>query len=209
MSIYILSDKEVAGAKNLPVIKIDFLVPDFSFEGYDAFIFTSKNSVKATGSLFGEWKNYPSFAIGEATAIEIKRNGGRVSFCCNDAYGKSLAEEISRKYSSLKFVYPRAKIVAFDLCASLREKNIQVEDIVVYETACSDISLEAPEDGSVIIFSSPSTIECFFKKFTWRDGYKAVVLGKTTAGFMPENISYEISPEQNLIAAVEFSNNLL
>ena len=44
-NIYILSDKKVNGAKNLPVFVINYIKQNINFEKYDALIFTSKNGI--------------------------------------------------------------------------------------------------------------------------------------------------------------------
>ena len=50
------------------------------------------------------------------------------------------------------------------------------------------------EDDSIIIFTSPSSVKCFFNKFSWNSSYKAIVIGKTTATYLPKEIkNYQIS----------------
>jgi len=41
-NVYILSDKKVEGAINLPVFEIEFIPQDIDLKSYDAIIFTSK-----------------------------------------------------------------------------------------------------------------------------------------------------------------------
>lgn len=206
--VYLLSSAKVEGAKNLPVIKTEFIEADIAIDDYDVIIFTSKNAVEAINRLGIDWRRKPSIAIGDATAEKIKKFKGRVSFVSNEAYGDELAVEITKRYRFLKFLYPRAKTIASNLPDILRKKGSDITEIVVYETVCSDEILEAPEDGSVIVFSSPSTVKCFVEKFGWRESYKCVAIGKTTAAAIDFCDGIHISPKQTLEAAVEFAKKL-
>lgn len=203
--IYLLSDTFVDGAVNLPVIETVFFTPLFDFSGYDAFIFTSKNGVNAIDRLYPGWKKYPSFTIGKATSKLVEQLGGRVSFCGENSYGQSLSDEIKTKFSSLKFLYIRPKVVAFDIAKELTIKGVSIDDIVVYETRCTKTKLSKPEPNSSIIFSSPSTVECFFSHFEWDESYRAVAIGNTTARAIPTGINYLVCPEQTLVAAVKMA----
>jgi uroporphyrinogen-III synthase len=44
------------------------------------------------------------------------------------------------------------------------------------------------EKNSIIIFTSPSTIKCFFKSFDWDSSFKAVVIGNSTKKHLPQDI---------------------
>ena len=76
--IYILSDKKVEGAINLPVIDIEYINQSIDMQNYDALIFTSKNAVKAMDSLGTQWKSLPSYVIAPQTAKILKSLGGNL-----------------------------------------------------------------------------------------------------------------------------------
>jgi uroporphyrinogen-III synthase len=59
---------------------------------------------------------------------------------------------------------------------------------------------EKPSEDAIIIFTSPSTIHCFFKNFVWDESYTAVVIGKATKVHLPENAEYVVA-ERPLIAS--------
>ncbi len=206
--VYLLSSTKVEGAKNLPVIKTEFFDVSINMDDYDVIIFTSKNGVEAIDRLGIDWRRKPSIAIGEATAEKIKKLKGRVSFVSSESYGDELAVEITKRYRFLNFLYPRAKTIASNLPDILRKKGLDITEVVVYETVCCDDSLEAPEDGSVILFSSPSTVKCFYEKFGWKESYKAVAIGKTTAAAIDFCEEIYVSPKQTLEAAVDFAKKL-
>ncbi len=206
--VYLLSSTKVEGAKNLPLIKTVFIDANISIDDYDVVIFTSKTAVEAIEKLGVDWRRKPSIAIGDATADKIKKLKGRVSFVSNEAYGDELAVEITKRYRFLRFLYPRAKTIASNLPDILRKKGGDITEITVYETVCNDEIFDAPIDGSVIVFSSPSTVRCFYERFGWKDTYKCVAIGKTTANAINFCDDVHISPRQTLEAAVEFAQKL-
>jgi len=206
--VYVLSSTQVDGAINLPVIKTEFFDAEINIDDFDILIFTSKNGVKGLDRLGVEWKGKPSIAIGEATADVIKKLRGRVSFVSGEAYGDELAMEITKRYRFLKFLYPRAKEIASSLPEILRQKGSDITEVVVYETLCADICFDAPQEGSAIIFSSPSAVKCFFEKFGWNNNYKCIAIGKTTAAAIDFCNEVHISPKQTLESAVAYAKNL-
>jgi len=198
----------VEGAINLPVIKTEFFDAEINIDDFDVLIFTSKNGVKGIDRLGIDWKRKPSIAIGDATADAIKELGGRVSFVSTEAYGDELAIEITKRYRFLKFLYPRAKEIASSLPDILRRKGSDIAEVVIYETICETSAFDMPEDGSAIVFSSPSTVKCFFEKFGWNSSYKCVAIGKTTAAAIDFCDEIYVSPKQTLEAAVAYAKNL-
>jgi len=176
--IYILTKESQDGALNYPVIKINFLSPSFSFEDIDYLIFTSKNGVRAVDRLTDEWKKYPSFAIGKATAKEIKNLGGKVEFIAKSAYGDEFAKEINEKYNNKNFLFFRAKKIISPINEIFKNYSNHLKEIIIYETTCnkSEKKLKKP---CVVIFSSPSTVECFSKIETFED-IIPIAIGKKT-----------------------------
>ena len=57
--------------------------------------------------------------------------------------------------------------------------------------------------NSTIIFSSPSTIKCFFENISWDESFKAVSIGKTTSKYFPQNITPIIADTTPLDACVK------
>jgi len=206
--IYILSDKKIDGALNLEVIKTIFFDVEVNLKPYDGLVFTSRKSVIALDRINKEWIGMPSFAVGFATAEAINSFGGRVEFECGDGYAQSLAHEIEKKYSNLKFLHPRGVVTAFDLKVDLSEKVTVFDDVVLYETECNDFSIPAFDSCPIFIFSSPSTVKCFFKKAEWKSSYKAIAIGKTTASSLPPDIKYYLPSKRTLKSAVELAATL-
>ena len=107
--IYLLTNQKKEGILNYPVIKIEFLNPSFSFENVDFLLFTSKNGIKGVDRLTSDWKKYPCCVIGEATANEVKKRGGKIEFIATSSYGDEFAKEINKKYKNKTFLFLEPK----------------------------------------------------------------------------------------------------
>lgn len=192
--IYLLNDMHVSGIKNIPLLGIRFLPRQIDILKYDALVFTSKNAVYALDSFNPKWKSVPCFVIAQKTANVLEQLGGNVAFIGNSGHGNDFASELIPVLKNKRVLYLRAKKVVSNLVSLLKEAHINVDEAIIYETACNKIKhLEVPKPGSVIIFSSPSTIECFFENFSWESSYKAVAIGQTTAQYLPTYVPYVVS----------------
>jgi len=204
MNIYILSDKKVKWAKNLPVFEIKPIQQDVDFSNYDALIFTSKNAIYALDSMDKSWKKKPAYVIAPQTAKIVRHLGGNLKFVGKEKHGNQFALEIIKKYKHQKVLYIRAAKVVSDLVNILNTNDITCDELIVYETVCKqfDKKVKLPKN-STIIFSSPSTIECFFKNISWDESFKAISIGNTTAQYFPENITPVISDTTSLDSCVK------
>jgi uroporphyrinogen-III synthase len=209
--IYLLSEQKYKDVENLEIFQIEYIKSDIDLTKYDALVFTSKNGVKAINSFNQEWKKIPSFAIAQKTANDIINLGGTVEFIGNSGHGNDFAYELidvlKDKNKSKKVLYIKALKTVSNLPNILKENGIFLDELVAYKTSCkkSDTILE---DNSIFIFSSPSSVECFFKQYSWKDSYKAVVIGKTTAEFLPSNIDYKISSKTSIEECIKLAKQL-
>ena len=178
LPIYILTNEKYEGVLNYPVIKITFLAPFISFDTIDYLIFTSKNGVRAVNKITKRWKKVPSFAIGKATAKEIEKLGGKLEFTAKSAYGDEFAKEIIGKYQNKTFMFLRAKKIISPISEIFKTSSNKLIEKIVYETTYNkpENKLKKP---CVVIFTSPSTVECFAKTETFKD-IKAIAIGKKT-----------------------------
>jgi len=174
--IYVLTNEKYEGVLNYPVIKINFLTASFSFDNVDYLLFTSKNGVRAIDRVSDEWKKYPSFAIGKATAKEIEKLGGIVEYVAKSAYGDKFAKEINEKYKNKTFLFFRAK----KLVSNIKELfvNNNLKEVIIYETVCN-IPQNEIKKPAIVIFSSPSTVRCFAKINSF-DNITAIGIGYKT-----------------------------
>ena len=204
MPLYLLSDKKVKWAKNIPVFEIKPLMPEIDLYGYDALIFTSKNAVTSLHALDRSWTGIPAYVIAPQTAKTVKDLGGRLAFVGKANDGDAFAMELLAKLNNKKVLYVRGSKVLSDLVNTLNAHSIVCEEAVVYETVCRtfDRKTRLPK-GATIIFSSPSTIDCFLKNFAWDDTFKAVSIGKTTARHFPGYISPVLADSPSLESCVK------
>lgn len=207
--IYLLSQKPYEGAKNLPCIKIEYLDASCDLSGIDALIFSSKNGVLALNHLRSDWKDIPAYAIGSATATQVEALGGRVVYAAKSSYGDDFAREIKSQLLGKRALFCRPKVITSSLNSILKEAGVFLEECILYETLCENCEhLKTPPSDAIMIFSSPSTIECFFRCFTWHSSYQAVVIGEKTASFMPKDVTYEMASKPNIPACIECAEKL-
>ncbi|MDN5067798.1 uroporphyrinogen-III synthase [Aliarcobacter butzleri] len=205
--IYLLNEQKHENVENLEVFQIEYIKSDIDLKKYDALVFTSKNGVKAINSFNQDWKNIFSYAIAQKTANTIIKLGGVVEFIGNSGHGNDFAYELKNVLKDKKVLYVKALKTVSNLPNILKENGIFLDEIIAYKTSCkkSNIILE---ENSIFIFTSPSSVECFFKQYSWKNSYKAIVIGKTTAEFLPSNINYEISSQTSVEECIKLAKQL-
>ncbi len=201
LPIYVLTEEKYEGALNYPVLKINFFSLSVSFEGVDFLLFTSKNGVRAIDNITNEWKKIPSLAIGKATANEIKKRGGILEYVAKSSYGEDFAREIIKRYHNKTFLFLRAKKIISNIKGIFDSSSNRLIEEIVYESVCQkpDGFIKKP---AFVIFSSPSTVECFLKVEDMENiipiaiGKKtkeALIKHKTTSYLMPKTPSIKES----------------
>ena len=208
--IYLLSPLRREGTESLPMIRFETVAKKIDFSECDTLMFTSKQAVKTADEIDPAWKHYPCIAIGGATKKQIEALGGEVIYYPKHFYGKSLAEDIASFFANRKILYLRPKEVSFDAKAFLVQKDIILHEQIIYETHCMEYPKEKqPPEGSIIIFTSPSTIHCFLKQFAWSDSYTAVVIGEATKAHLPENARCAVAKKPLIDACIEKAQEIL
>ncbi len=208
--IYLLSPLAKEGTKHLPMIAFSLCNVDLEVAPYDYLMFTSKQAVVSAESLNPQWKNTPTLAIGKATAKQIEKLGGTVAYHPKSFYGASLGQDIIKKFSDKKILYIRPKEVSFDSKTFLAKAGMTLDEAVIYETHCITYKpSDRPQEGAVIIFTSPSTIHCFLKNFDWDESYTAIVIGEATKEHLPENTRVFVSDVPLISACIEKAEEVL
>ncbi len=207
-NIYLLSNLKFPFVENLEVFKINYLKKHIDFNKYDALVFTSKNAVYSIESFNKHWKELPCFAIAKKTAQIIEKIGGKVEFIGNSGHGNEFAHELLPVLKNKKVLYLKATRTVSNLVEILKSNSIEIEDIAIYETVCNKELNTNLKDNSIFIFTSPSSIECFLKKYTWRDSFEAIVIGNTTAKFLPKEIKYKVSNSTSIEECIKLAKNL-
>ena len=203
-AIYLLSPTSREGTLSLPMITFKSTVEHIDFTTCDTLMFTSKQAVVTANELDKNWKKYPCIAIGPATKRQIEDLGGEVIYFPKEFYGENLSRDIAAFFKEKKLLYLRPKEVSFDSKGFLEKAGITLQEQVIYETSCIQYTLdEKPQKDAIIIFTSPSTIHCFFKNFDWDESYTAVVIGKATLVHLPPQVNYHIADEALISACIE------
>jgi len=203
-NIYILSDTKVEGAKNLQLIKTKSLPLTIDIKNFDALIFTSKNGVIHLDTLTKDWQKIASYAISEKTAQAIQEKNGNLVFTGKKKHGDAFAKELIKKLQGQRVAFVGAKDVVSNLIEILVENKINCIHIPIYETSCIEYETKVKlEENTIIIFSSPSTIKCFFKNVNWKKSFQAIAIGHTTAKYFPKTITPIISEDTSLKSCVQ------
>ena len=197
-NIFLLNDTKVQWAKNLPLFKITYIKKEIDFNKYDAIVFTSKNAIKAVNSYNKNWKKIPSYVISEQTAKLVKDLDAKLEYVSKTRHGNEFAYEILNLLKGKKVLYLRGRDIVSNFLEIMKENSIDCKDEIVYENNFNEEikKIKIPKN-SKIIFTSPSTVEYFFKVFTWDKTYKAISIGKTTARYFPKDKDIEVFISDN------------
>ncbi len=206
--IYLLNNLKYEGIENIEVFGIEYIPSDVDLSRYDALIFTSKNAIYSIDSFNKKWQKIPSYAIAPKTANVIIKYNGNLVFTGISSHGDEFAEELIPKLKNKKVLYIRALKTVSKLVKILKENSIQIDELIAYKTSCLKVN-KALEKNSIIIFTAPSSVECFFKNYTWDDSYKAITIGKTTANYLPKNIEYIVSEKTSIDECIKLAKQLL
>ena len=203
--IFLFSKTSHPDVTHIPILNTTFLTPDIDFKNYDAIVLTSKQAVTALENISSEWKKIPALTIASKTEEMVKNAGGTLLDRGN-GYGDTLDAIITSKYASLRWLYPRPKIVASNFKERVKACGIAIDDVIVYETSCNEScrDVRLPDDA-IVIFTSPFTIECFERFYEFKNSYCVIAIGKTTASALPETVHYMMPDTPNVDACVSLA----
>lgn len=206
---YLLSPSKHDGVENLPMIEFETTSTKIDLKNIDLLLFTSKQAVITIDSIDKEWHTIPSIAIGSETKNTILELGGNVAYEASKSYGDKLAQDIIENFSDKTILYLRPEIVSSNIAKILLDANINILEQIIYKTKCIkyDISLKPPKN-SIIIATSPSTMNCFMQNFGWCKSYMVVAIGKTTAATLDNNINFVISNKPTINSCIKKANEL-
>jgi len=208
--IYLLSPIQREGTVFLPMIGFTTVAETIDFSSIDTLMFTSKQAVKVADQIDQKWKEYPSIAIGNATKKQIEDLGGEVIYQPQHFYGKVLSQDIAMFFRERKILYLRPNEVSFDAKTFLAKQGIRLFEQIIYETTCVKYDKEdMPQKDAIIIFTSPSTIHCFFRNFSWDSSYTAVVIGEATKVHLPKGARYAVAKEPLIASCIEKAEEIL
>jgi len=208
--IYLFSISSHSKAKSINSLSIKFLKPKINFSKYDYFIITSKQTSESLKQYKKEdYINKPALAVSTQSALSYENLGGKV-LAVGGGYGDNLISKIKSYPKDTKWLYLRAKVVASDFVEICKNDGYNVDESIVYESDCSKEILECSvEDDSILIFTSPSSLNCFLKTHKLSKKNKIIVIGKTTAKAVPKCFEYIISQKTTIESCMEIATKNL
>jgi uroporphyrinogen-III synthase len=197
-SIHILSTRPVseelrekAAAANIMLDIISFIettpIADFAVqqeielasELQTTVVFTSMNAVEAVaGILDGFQPDWQIFCMGYKTRELVKNYFGEASIAETASNASELADQIIDNGLIEEVVFFCGNKRRDELPAKLREQEIEVTEIVVYETIENSAVVDKPYQG--ILFFSPSAVESFFSANQLASETIVFAIGQTT-----------------------------
>jgi uroporphyrinogen-III synthase len=144
-----------------------------------AVVFTSKNSVSIVSALLdGKKPDWKIFCIDGATRDQVANCFDEQSIAGTARNAESLASVIAREDSKKQIVFFCGDRRRDELPDTLGDHDVEVEEIVVYETKLSPEEIGQHFDG--IAFFSPSAAESFFSVNVVDDKAIFFSIGPTT-----------------------------
>jgi uroporphyrinogen-III synthase len=186
---------------HVPILSIHFFTSEIDFNLYTGIIVTSKEAVQALKHYLPNWDNLQVVCVGGATAATLKGLGAR-HVKTADGYGMSILEVLSPHEG--KWLYLRPKMIASSWPSRARELGITLDEVIIYETTCNEDrqKIEIAKNG-VLIFTSPSGIECFCKTENILPTHDIVVIGTTTQKALPPEIKSILSAQTSVMSCIE------
>ncbi len=199
---YLFSTSSHPDAISINSLDITLFKPKYDFSQYDYFILSSKQASNAL-------KQYsvnvlkPALCISKVTANSYEEIAGEVLEIAN-GYGDDLSLLVKKYPKSTKWLYLRAKIVATGFVSQCQEEGYDIDELIIYESTCSKeiLNIDVGEKD-ILIFTSPSSIDCFLKNAYISTLNRVIVIGKTTALRLPKNIRYQIAKEKTIESCIK------
>jgi len=208
-SIYLFSISSHPDAISVNSLDITFFHPKIDFSRYDYLIITSKQASEALKQYdTKEYIHKKALCVSVASAKSYERLGGEV-LDIGGGYGDNLVQKIQSYPKERRWLYLRAKVVASDFTQQCKEDGYDIDEIIMYESNCSAAIEEVSvEEDAILIFTSPSSVQCFLKRHTFTRKHQVIVIGSTTAKALPKEIHYTISSKTTIKSCIEIAKLL-
>jgi uroporphyrinogen-III synthase len=206
--IYLFSISSHPSAISINSLDIKLLKPSIDFSKYDYLVITSKQASKALSKYDKkEYINKPALCVSTQSAKSYIELGGSV-LDTGSGYGDNLVDKITSYSKDTKWLYLRAKVVASNFVEICRKDGYSIDEVIVYESSCSqDIKNAAVKDDGILIFTSPSSVDCYLKNHDIMSSNIVIVIGKTTAKALPKNIKYILSKKTTIESCIEIAKS--
>jgi uroporphyrinogen-III synthase len=192
---------------HMPLLATKWLEPRLDLSRFDGIIFTSKNGIDALERIDPSWKKLPVLCVGKATRQKADALGATILDTA-DGYGDGVGELLRTRYRDKKWLYARPKVVASDFVRKARDSGIAVEEAVVYETVCRAEAVDdAIDANAVLIFTSPSAVQCYLTRFALHGTQTIVVIGRTTERTL-QGHDVHVAAEPTVAACIALAKQL-
>lgn len=161
-------------------------------------VFTSMNAVDAVVTWQdGQQPDWVIYCIGNTTKQLVKENFGANSVAGTAGSAAELADLIAEEADVDEVIFFCGDQRREELPAILSNNNIDVQEIVVYQTIPVHHKIEKTYAG--ILFFSPSAVESFFKKNKPANQTILFAIGNTTATEIKKFLSADKAGTNNKI----------
>jgi uroporphyrinogen-III synthase len=184
----ILQSPEFAGSKIdvIPLTSISYEIPPHTqaqitglLHEKATVIFTSNNAVRSVAQyLSSKIPDWTIYCIGNTTYQLSAQYFGKDKIAATGSTASKLAAHILPVINDERIVFFCGNLRRHELPEALRQKRIIVEEIIVYHTAITPVTISEHYDA--ILYFSPSAATSFFRQNTLPEHTVLFVMGKTT-----------------------------
>lgn len=146
--------------------------------GGHVLVFTSPNTVKSVSGIWDNGAEQKIYCLGGATLEVIQAEIPGAVILGTASSSLELAKQIVAEGNIRKVVFLCGNIRRNELPEHLLAHNIEVEELVVYQTVETPAELEERFDG--VLFFSPSSVHSFFQRNIPDGGTVYFAIGETT-----------------------------
>jgi uroporphyrinogen-III synthase len=202
-NIYLFSLTPYEGVTHINSLHVSYFTPQIDFTKYDYLIITSKQVLEALKSYDESWKSLAVLAVAKPTAEVVKKEGGKI-LEFGSGYGDNLSAIITSYPKEKRWLYLRAREVASDFVLTCKQNGYDIDETILYETSCSEDCLHVRvQEDATLIFTSPSSVECFLKHHDFKESQNIIVIGTTTARVIPHGFSYKIASNPTMQSCIQ------
>jgi uroporphyrinogen-III synthase len=163
-------------------------------------IFTSRNAVEAVvAELDGYQPDWKIFCIGHATREAVEEFFHKNSIAGTASNSKELADHVVKQADANEVIFFCGDQRRNELIDTLRGANIEVNEVIVYQTTAVPQKIDKNYDG--ILFFSPSAVKSFFQKNKPGERTVLFAIGDTTANELRRYSNHRIivsnQPDKN------------
>ncbi|HQQ94876.1 MAG TPA: hydroxymethylbilane synthase [Bacteroidia bacterium] len=143
----------------------------------DWIFFSSKHAVRYFFKQKPQTGAVKYACLGTGTSAELRAHGHRADFIGQSTDTKLVGKQFSSKVGNAKVLFP----IARGSLQSIQRQMLKWDNVFNLEVyATLKQSVQMGDDVNVIVFTSPSNVEAWFEKNSWKPHHQAVAMGDAT-----------------------------